>query len=194
MPSAPRQNRPLECNARDSSRATQCATRVRRKNGTTVVVRCRTPKVSLGHSSRLSPRVNCAEAGATCGFSRSSLFPASRRSSRSRDGIDPCSGVAREERPPRVNGSRARLRADWKPIQSVKRIQIERIYFQREVSTAQISFFETLVSRPSLSRVVSAIFEKIEKPRTVVCSFESARLPSDHRIRAAWQREHLQVA
>ena len=41
---------------------------MRRKNGTTVVVRCRTPKVSLGHSSRLSPRVNCAEAGATCGI------------------------------------------------------------------------------------------------------------------------------
>ena len=56
------------CNARDSSRAKQCAARVRRKNGTTVVVRCRTPKVSLGHSSRLSPRVNCAEAGATCGI------------------------------------------------------------------------------------------------------------------------------
>ena len=68
MPSAPRQIRPRLANARDSSRATQCAARVRRKNGTTVVVRCRTPKVSLGHSSRLSPRVNCAEAGATCGI------------------------------------------------------------------------------------------------------------------------------
>ena len=148
MPSAPRQIRPRLANARDSSRATQCAARVRRKNGTTVVVRCRTPKVSLGHSSRLSPRVNCAEAGATCGSSRSSLFPVSRKSSRRRDGINPRSRVARAERPPRVNGSRAvGLKAH---TGRSKRIKIKAggpFIFAGRVWTAQISAFDRLDGR-----------------------------------------------